>query len=283
MENVIMQSKKISKDKIMRKFWIALAVLFVVWLIIMCVQYIPIKNAQDFIVDSLDWINKNEMSSRGELLSRTLAKLNSGEETFTSKRDDEWGMLANAMIAMNNAERKELIAKTRLELALNGYKDDMETYLMHGTFWQYLFNNKFEFVLFIVILLLFIMLLIGSILYIADKKTELVIYENEIIGKKIDGKTVQFLLKDIKSVETTKTQGLKITGAGIKYDIHLIENAEEMKNILMDMLAKVQHEQPVVAVVGSSANDIKEYKELLDAGIITQEEFDAKKKQLLGL
>lgn len=282
MENVIMQSKKINKDKIMRKFWIALVIVFVGWLIIMCVQYTPIKNAQNLIIDNLDWFNENEMS-RSELLSRTLAKLNSGEETFTSKRDDEWGMLANAMIARNNAERKELIAKTRLELALNGYKDDMETYLMHGTFWQYLFNNKIEFVLFIVILLLFIMLLIGSILYIADKKTELVIYENEIIGKKIDGKTVQFLLKDIKSVETTKTQGLKITGAGIKYDIHLIENAEEMKNILMDMLAKVQHEQPVVAVVDSSANDIKEYKELLDAGIITQEEFDKKKKQLLGL
>ena len=28
---------------------------------------------------------------------------------------------------------------------------------------------------------------------------------------------------------------------------------------------------------------IKEFKELLDSGIITQEEFDAKKKQLLGL
>ena len=33
----------------------------------------------------------------------------------------------------------------------------------------------------------------------------------------------------------------------------------------------------------SSADEIKKFKELLDAGIITQEEFDAKKKQLLGL
>ena len=33
----------------------------------------------------------------------------------------------------------------------------------------------------------------------------------------------------------------------------------------------------------SGADEIKKYKELLDAGIITQEEFDAKKKQLLGL
>ena len=29
--------------------------------------------------------------------------------------------------------------------------------------------------------------------------------------------------------------------------------------------------------------ELKELKELLDAGIITQEEFDAKKKELLGL
>ena len=33
----------------------------------------------------------------------------------------------------------------------------------------------------------------------------------------------------------------------------------------------------------SIADELKEYKSLLDAGIITQEEFDAKKKQSLGL
>ena len=33
----------------------------------------------------------------------------------------------------------------------------------------------------------------------------------------------------------------------------------------------------------SIADEIKKFKELLDSGIITQEEFDAKKKQLLGL
>ena len=33
----------------------------------------------------------------------------------------------------------------------------------------------------------------------------------------------------------------------------------------------------------SAADEIKKFKELLDMGAITQEEFDAKKKQLLGL
>ena len=33
----------------------------------------------------------------------------------------------------------------------------------------------------------------------------------------------------------------------------------------------------------SSADELKKFKELLDMGIITQEEFDAKKKEILGL
>ncbi len=32
-----------------------------------------------------------------------------------------------------------------------------------------------------------------------------------------------------------------------------------------------------------TAEELKTFKELLDSGVITQEEFDAKKKQLLGL
>ena len=46
-------------------------------------------------------------------------------------------------------------------------------------------------------------------------------------------------------------------------------------------------EAPETVVVANSqstpADELKKYKELLDSGIITQEEFDAKKKQLLGL
>jgi len=39
----------------------------------------------------------------------------------------------------------------------------------------------------------------------------------------------------------------------------------------------------VVATSNSVADEIKKFKALLDEGILTQEEFDAKKKQLLGL
>ena len=39
----------------------------------------------------------------------------------------------------------------------------------------------------------------------------------------------------------------------------------------------------IVQQANSPAEEVKKMKELLDMGIITQEEFDAKKKQLLGL
>ena len=40
----------------------------------------------------------------------------------------------------------------------------------------------------------------------------------------------------------------------------------------------VQRNTPI-----SNADELKKYKELLDSGVISQEEFDAKKKQLLGM
>ncbi len=40
---------------------------------------------------------------------------------------------------------------------------------------------------------------------------------------------------------------------------------------------------PASVYAGSDAEELKKFKELLDMGVITQEEFDAKKKQLLGL
>ena len=47
---------------------------------------------------------------------------------------------------------------------------------------------------------------------------------------------------------------------------------------------KAIDEAPVnTAAQVSAADELKKFKELLDMGVINQEEFDAKKKQLLGL
>lgn len=45
----------------------------------------------------------------------------------------------------------------------------------------------------------------------------------------------------------------------------------------------VQSESKKDVTTLGTAEELKNYKELLDMGVITQEEFDAKKKQLLGI
>lgn len=60
------------------------------------------------------------------------------------------------------------------------------------------------------------------------------------------------------------------------------EIAEKIVAYIQEKIKEAR--QPKVAVAPTSAADeLKKFKELLDMGVITQEEFDAKKKQLLGL
>ena len=64
-----------------------------------------------------------------------------------------------------------------------------------------------------------------------------------------------------------------------KYDV---ETAERMRKYILDC----QKPKPVVvqqAAASDPADQIRKLKGLLDDGIITQAEFDAKKKQLLGI
>ena len=57
--------------------------------------------------------------------------------------------------------------------------------------------------------------------------------------------------------------------------------AEEIKEYIESILVNKSKTQVAASVSG--ADEILKYKELLDQGIITEEDFQAKKKQLLGI
>ena len=68
----------------------------------------------------------------------------------------------------------------------------------------------------------------------------------------------------------------------------MIQNSEEIHKSVSELLISRQGKQAETTVIKqeipqSNADELKKYKELLDSGVISQEEFDAKKKQLLGL
>ncbi len=59
-------------------------------------------------------------------------------------------------------------------------------------------------------------------------------------------------------------------------------NAQQILSKFQTIISELSKEQPIVSN-NSAADEIKKYKELLDIGAITKEEFDAKKKELLNL
>ena len=61
------------------------------------------------------------------------------------------------------------------------------------------------------------------------------------------------------------------------------DHANQILARLKLMCEKVRKENESSSVQTSAADEIKKYKELLDMGAISQEEYDAKKKQLLNL
>ena len=116
-----------------------------------------------------------------------------------------------------------------------------------------------------------------SVIYILNKKTSITVNGNMIICKKISGKSVQFMLNDVKSVETTFLKGLKITGNGIKYRIILVNNNEILKSEIMKLLTNSKNKSVGV----SEADELIKFKRLLEEGIISQEEFEKKKADIL--
>nr|MBQ8253028.1 SHOCT domain-containing protein [Lachnospiraceae bacterium] len=104
-------------------------------------------------------------------------------------------------------------------------------------------------------------------------------------------KTGSVELKDVHAITVGANSALaaKYVQFEVKNDNYRATTFTDV-NVIKDVLDKVVKEcasknntANVVQAAFSSADELKKFKELLDLGIITQEEFDAKKKQLLGL
>lgn len=99
---------------------------------------------------------------------------------------------------------------------------------------------------------------------------------------------------DIQNIDNVSSEGNSMTGGKItinslsKSYSMLVSYKSSIMKLIVDTFeqamnnAKKNNSQSTVSN-SSSADEIKKYKDLLDSGAITQEEFDAKKKQLLGL
>lgn len=114
--------------------------------------------------------------------------------------------------------------------------------------------------------------------------SELTIFANRLTGTSSFGKHIDLPLTQITTISLGRFSSIVISTASGNLKFWLIENRDEMYSAISNMISKAE-DALIVNTQGKEdiVNELKEYKALLEDGIISQEEFDAKKKQLLDL
>ncbi len=125
------------------------------------------------------------------------------------------------------------------------------------------------------------------LLYIG--KCQIVVTNVRVYGKAAFGKRVDLPIDSISAVSSMALfSGIAVSTSSGKISFLGLKNADEIHRAISGLLIERQSKSAPAHVIQqevqqSNADELKKYKDLLDGGVITQEEFDAKKKQLLGL
>lgn len=114
---------------------------------------------------------------------------------------------------------------------------------------------------------------------------ELVVTDKRVYGAAAFGKRVDLPLDSITAIGTGWFQTVSITTPSGAIKFMLMPNHSEIHATISKLLIERQQKNNITEMPtqGSNAEELKKYKDLLDSGVISQEEFDAKKKQLLGV
>jgi hypothetical protein len=170
----------------------------------------------------------------------------------------------------------------------------------YGSFGNYMINELIEFICFEGSLdywsaptfyLGVIFLLLAGFFFWKMSRGKLIVTNTRVTGKASFGKQVDLPIGKISAVALGAFRQVSIGTSSGNIRFWFIQNRNEVHAALSDIIAKAQIENTnqkidtssATPIASSNADELKKFKELLDMGIITQEEFDAKKKQLLGL
>ena len=132
--------------------------------------------------------------------------------------------------------------------------------------------------------------IIGFIFYKATSKISLTVTDKRVYGTAVFGKTVDLPFDMISAVGTSTFKGIAVATSSGAIKFIMMENRDSIHDAISEQLVlrqtqKNRKNENIIRqeIPQSNADELKKYKDLLDSGVISQAEFDAKKKQLLGL
>ena len=131
-------------------------------------------------------------------------------------------------------------------------------------------------------------IVLSVLFFMLYNKVELTVTNKRIFGKSSFGKRVDIPVDSVSAVGTGLFSSIAVTSSSGAIKFGMIKNRDDVHKAISDLIIARQDKTAPITTVKqeghqSNADELKKFKELLDSGIISQEEFDAKKKQLLGL
>ena len=128
---------------------------------------------------------------------------------------------------------------------------------------------------------------IGSILFLFLGGAQLTVTDKRAYGQSRSGKRVDLPIDSISSISEVRfLRGVSISTASGNISFYALKNSADIYKIISEILIERQNNKnfdKLTVQTLDTADQLKKYKELLDIGAISQEEFEAKKKQILGL
>lgn len=123
--------------------------------------------------------------------------------------------------------------------------------------------------------------IVAILIYASCFNQELILSNKGICGKALKGKTVEIEYGKITSIKKTWLKGIALRTIGQeKISFGFVKN----QAVIIESIEKaISTKAQPVSEIGTVAGQIVKYKALLDEGIISQEEFELKKKQLLEM
>ena len=129
---------------------------------------------------------------------------------------------------------------------------------------------------------------IGSFLTGNVSDGEKTIYYSDCVGVQFKESGLQIGYLQLETAANTMNQRASnfLNENSFTFDLTTTTNEQmrEVRDYIQGQIREIKSgNRTAQTTTISVADELKKYKELLDMGIITQEEFEAKKKQLLGL
>lgn len=182
----------------------------------------------------------------------------------------------------------------------NWFVDSYTTYVYdYPIDWPFMneYYEPFELPTTWIAILFLILCIVAIILYNMMKDCTLTANDKFITGRTLFGKAVTFPLDNVSAVSAKKTFNcIKIVSNGKSKSFLALENYLDLHRAISEKInaPKIQPivlQAPVIQSTentqknesGNTIKELREYKELLEQGIISEEEFAAKKKQILGI